>query len=81
MRVFIAGKMYVGVVGASARRRDVWPDKMTTGRGTRTYDEVIAQAGCDLGEGVCGARRDEDDVCPAPQFDVEDGVADGVCPL
>lgn len=47
----------------------------------RTHDEVIAQAGCDLGEGVCGARRDEDDVCPAPELDVEDGVADGVCPL
>jgi hypothetical protein len=46
-----------------------------------TYDEVVAQAGCDLGEGVCGAWRDEDDVCPAPQFDVEDGIADGVCPL
>jgi len=43
-------------------------------------DEVVAQAGCDLGEGVCGAWRDEDNVCPASEFDVEDGVTDGVCP-
>lgn len=46
-----------------------------------TYDQVVAQAGCDLGECVCGARSDDDNVCPSPQFDMEDGIADGVCPL
>ena len=55
-----------------------WLTKMMS---NSTHGEVIAQAGCDLGEGAGGAGSDEDDVCPAPQFDVQDGIADGVYPL
>jgi hypothetical protein len=45
---------------------------------TQTHGEIITEAACDLGKGVGGARCDEDDVCPAPQFDVEDQITDGV---
>jgi hypothetical protein len=60
MRVFIAGKMYVGVVGARARSREVCASReppvkvrKKVDKGMCTYDEVIAQPCCNLGKGVC----------------------------
>lgn len=42
------------------------------------YRKVVATSVSNLGQGIRRARRNQHDVCPPPQLDVEDGVTDPV---
>lgn len=53
-------------------------EKMVEVEADATYYEIVAYPRGDLCERVGVAGRDEDDVCPAPELDVQYRVSDAV---
>ena len=78
MCVFIAGNTYVGVVGARARKSDVWtllPSACDNRRSNKgPHCKVIANTMRNLRKRVGRAWGYEDDVRPSAKFDVEDWI-------
>lgn len=73
MSVFMAGNTYVGVVGASARSREVcWV--MNTPKDSKSmvdaHCQVVACPMRDLSKRIGGARSNKDDVSPSSELDV-----------
>jgi len=43
--------------------------------------KIVAEAMCNLGECIGGARGHQHDVCPASKFNMKDWVSNLECPL
>lgn len=64
-----------GTSGVRALIIDSCGVSMATAGKRSTHSKVVREARSELGEKICGARSDDDEVGPSPQLDMQDGIS------